>query len=73
MNRIEILVLDRRNGVICNEYVDAQSVLAFFHRTGHLNRFQIVVRKVGTTKAIYFDKVDITTFTTEVNTFQTQQ
>lgn len=73
MNRIEILVLDRRNGVICNEYVDAQSVLAFFHRTGHINRFQVVARKVGTTKAVYFDKVDIATFATEINNFQSAQ
>lgn len=73
MNRIEILILDRRNGVICNEYADAQSVLSFFHRTGHINRFQVVVRKTNTNKAIYFDKVDITTFAREVHNFQTQR
>lgn len=71
MNRIEILILDRRNGIICQEYIDAQSVLAFLNRTGRINRFQIVVRKGD--KALYIEKIDVTTFQRTVNDFQTQQ
>jgi hypothetical protein len=71
MNRIEILILDRRNGIICQEYIDAQSVLAFLHRTGHVNRFQVVVRKGE--KALYIEKIDVATFTKTVNDFQTAQ
>ena len=71
MNRIEILILDRRNGVICQEYIDAQSVLAFLNRTGHINRFQFVIRKGD--KALSVEKMDVATFSKLVNDFQTAQ
>jgi hypothetical protein len=71
MNRIEILILDRRNGIICQEYIDAQSVLAFLNRSGHIHRFQVLVRKGE--KAIYIEKIDVTNFVTKINDFQNQQ
>lgn len=71
MNRLEILLLDRKNGVICNEYIDVVSVMMFLHRTGHPNRFSVVARKGK--KALFIDRVDIATLTKELTDFQNQQ
>ncbi len=70
MNRLEILILDRRNGIICQEYIDVQSVLGFLHRSGHIHRFSVVARRGK--KALFFDKIDLATFPKEVNDFATQ-
>lgn len=70
MNRLEILILDRRNGVICQEYIDVQSVMSFFHRSGHVHRFNIVARKGK--RALYIDKIDPLTITKELNDFAIQ-
>lgn len=66
---MEILVLDRRNGVICNEYVDSTSLINFFTRTGNLRRFQVVVRKGE--KALYIDQIDIVSLPGKINDFNT--
>ena len=71
MNRLEILLLDRRNGVICNEKIDVQSVLDFLHRTGNVRRFQIVARRGK--QAIYIDNIDILTIGKELNDFALQR
>ena len=71
MNRLEILVLDRRNGVICNEYIDTQSVMSFFHRTGNIHRFQIVARRGK--HALFIEKIDPVTVAKELSDFDIQQ
>lgn len=71
MNRLEILLLDRKNGVICNEYVDTTSLLNFLHRSGNIHRYQVVARKGK--KAIYIDRIDPTTIGKELTEFQNQQ
>lgn len=67
MNRLEILILDRRNGVICNENMDVQSCMAFLARSGHINRFQIVARRGK--RAIFIENVDPLTTSKELSDF----
>ena len=67
MNRLEILLLDRKNGVIAGEYIDVQSVLGYFHRSGHINRFQIVARRGE--RALFIDHVDIATIAKKLSDF----
>jgi hypothetical protein len=71
-NRLEILVLDRRNGIISNEYQDVQSLLAFLNRSGNIHRFQVMAR-IGK-KAVYFDRLDdLNQLVKDVAEFQNQQ
>ena len=67
-NRLEILVLDRRNGIISSEYIDVQSLLGFLNRSGNVHRFQVVVRKGK--KAIFFDRLDPNELVKEITDFQ---
>ena len=69
--RLEILVLDRRNGIISSEYIDVQSLLGFLNRSGNVHRYQVVARKGK--KAIFFDKLDPNELVKEINSFQNEQ
>lgn len=68
--RLEILVLDRRNGIISSEYIDVQSLIKYLERTGNIHRYQVVARKGK--KAIYFDRLDPHELTKEIQEFQNQ-
>jgi hypothetical protein len=67
MNRLEIILLDRANGVITGEYIDVQSVLMFFKRSLGVRKLQIVARKGE--KALFIDKIDPTTVVKKLNDF----
>jgi hypothetical protein len=67
MNRFEILILDRRNGIICSEHMDVSSTLSFFHRSGRAHHFQVVARKGD--KAIFIEKIDPATIAKILNDF----
>ena len=71
-NRLEILVLDRRNGIISSEYIDVQSLLGFLNRSGNIRRFQVVARKGK--KAIFFDRLDdLNQLVKDIGDFQVEQ
>lgn len=70
MKRLAILILDRRNGVISGEYVDSQSVIAFLVRTGRAHQLQLSIHILGTTKALFIEKIDITTLQKDILEFQ---
>lgn len=70
MKRLTILVLDRKNGVISGEYVDSQSVLSFLLRTGRAHQLQLSIHIVGTTKALFIEKIDVATLQKTILEFQ---
>ena len=67
MNKLEILILDRRNGVIASEHIDPASAMAFFRRTGHVNRYNILAKKGPA--VLYIEKIDVATIHTQLNDF----
>ena len=72
MKRLTIILIDQRNGVIPGEYVDAQSVLAFLLRTGRARNLQLSAHITGTTKALFLEKIDVTTLQKDLLEFQTK-
>lgn len=70
MKRLTILVLDRKNGVIANEYVDSQSLLSFLLRTGRAHQLQLSVHIQGTDKALFIEKIDVATLSKTIQEFQ---
>lgn len=70
MNRTEILVLDRKNGVISAEYIDIPSVMSFLIRTGRARNLQLVVRKGE--RSLYVEKIDMTTLQHDLLEFLTK-
>jgi hypothetical protein len=71
MNRLEILVLDRRNGIISAEFVDVPTLMSFLIRTGRARQLQLVVRNGN--KTLYVEKLDMTTLQHDLLEFQTKQ
>lgn len=72
MKRLTIILIDQRNGVIPGEFVDSQSVLAFLLRTGRARNLQLSVHITGTTKALFLEKIDMTTLQKDLLEFQTK-
>ncbi len=70
MNRLQIIVLDRRNGVIPNEYVDIPSLMAFLLRSGRGRSLQVLA--VKDKKSLFIEKIDMTTLQKELTEFQTK-
>jgi len=70
MNRLELIVLDRRNGVIPNEYVDIPSLLTFLLRSGRARSLQIVARMGN--RCLFVEKIDMTTIVNQLTEFQTK-
>ena len=70
MNRLTIILIDRKNGVIPGEFVDSQSVLAFLLRTGRARNLQLSAHITGTTKAMFLEKIDVTTLQKDLLEFQ---
>jgi hypothetical protein len=70
MNRLEILVLDRKNGIISNEYVDIPSMMSFLVRSGRSRSLQIVARKGE--KALFIERIDMTTIQKQLTEFQSK-
>jgi len=72
MKRLTIILIDKRNGVIPGEFVDAQSVIAFLLRTGRARNLQLSAHITGTTKAMFLEKIDVTTLQKDLLEFQTK-
>jgi len=72
MKRLTIILIDKRNGVIPGEFVDAQSVIAFLLRTGRARNLQLSAHITGTTKAMFLEKIDVTTLHKDLLEFQTK-
>ncbi len=70
MNRLQIIVLDRKNGVIPNEYVDIPSLVAFLLRTGRARSLQVLA--IMGKKSLFIEKLDMTTLQKELTEFQTK-
>lgn len=70
MNRLQIIVLDRRNGVIPNEYVDIPSLMAFLLRSGRARSLQVLAIK--NKRSLFIEKIDMTTLQKELTEFQTK-
>ncbi len=70
MNRLQIIVLDRRNGVIPNEYVDIPSLISFLLRTGRARSLQVLA--IMGKKSLFIEKLDMTTLQNELTEFQTK-
>ncbi len=68
MNRLQIIVLDRRNGVIPSEYIDIPELMSFLLRTGRARSLQILAT-MGK-RCLYIDKIDMTTLQKELTEFQ---
>jgi hypothetical protein len=70
MNRLEILVLDRRNGVISAEFIDIPTLMSFLIRTGRARQLQLVVRNGN--KTLFVEKLDMTVLQHNLMEFQTK-
>jgi hypothetical protein len=70
MKRLSIILIDRRNGVIPGEFIDVQSVLAFLVRTGRARNLQLSAHITGTTRAMFLEKIDVTTLQRDLLEFQ---
>ena len=71
MDRLKILVLDRNNGVICNECVDVETMMSFLHRSNRIHKLQVVAYKGKS--AIFFEKIDPQTIVKELFEFQNKK
>ena len=68
MNRLQIIVLDRRNGVISGEFIDIQSLMNFLLRTGRARSLQVLATMGN--RSLFIEKIDMATLQKELSEFQ---
>ena len=67
MDRLKILFLDPNNGVIASEHIDVQGALGYLHRSNRIRSLQVVAHRGK--RAIYIEKIDVTTIAQELSDF----
>ena len=70
MNRLQLIVLDRGNGVIPNEYIDIPSLMSFLLRSGRARSLNILA--IIGKRSLFIDRIDMTTIQKELTEFQTK-
>jgi hypothetical protein len=69
MNRLQIIVLDRKNGIIPHESIDIPSLMSFLLRTGRARSLQVLAT-IGK-RSLFIERLDMTTLHKQLNDFQT--